>query len=118
MLPLSLATIGVYGLVSYAVTQRTREIGIRMALGARTPTVIHLVVRQGVRTAIIGVILGGLAALVVTQLLANLLYGVAPRDPVVLTAVVVTLVTVAIIASLIPAARATRVDPVATLRAD
>jgi ABC-type antimicrobial peptide transport system permease subunit len=118
VLALILATIGVYGLVSYAVTQRAREIGIRMALGARTPAVIRLVVRQGVRTAIIGVILGGIAALAVTQLLANLLYGVAPRDPVVLTAVVVAMVTVALIASLIPAGRATRVDPVASLRAE
>jgi ABC-type antimicrobial peptide transport system permease subunit len=80
--------------------------------------VIQLVVRQGVRTANVGVILGGIAALVVTQLLANLLYGVTPRDPVVLTGVVGALVTVATIASLIPAGRATRVDPVAALRAE
>jgi predicted permease len=118
VLALVLATIGVYGLVSYSVTQRTREIGIRMALGARTPAVMRLVVRQGLSIAVIGVAFGAALALVVTRLLAGLLYGVAPRDPVILTAVAGVLVTIAVVASLIPAGRATRVDPVAALRAE
>jgi ABC-type antimicrobial peptide transport system permease subunit len=118
VLALILATIGVYGLVSYSVTQRTREIGIRVALGARAPTVIRLVVRQGMTIAVIGVAVGAMLTLLVTQALAKLLYGVAPRDPVVLTAVAGVLVTVALLASLIPAGRASRVDPMAALRAE
>ena len=118
LVALVFSAAGLYALMAVAVQRRTREIGIRVALGARAPAVIRLVVGQGVRTATIGVILGGIAALGVTQLLANLLYGVTPRDPVILTAVVSALVTVAIVASLIPAGRATRVDPVAALRGE
>jgi ABC-type antimicrobial peptide transport system permease subunit len=117
-LALVLAIGGAYGVSTYLVTQRTREIGIRVALGARAPTVIRLVVRQGMTIAVIGVAVGAMLTLLVTQALAKLLYGVAPRDPVVLTAVAGVLVTVALLASLIPAGRASRVDPMAALRAE
>jgi predicted permease len=117
-LALLLASVGLYGLISYSVEQRTREIGIRVALGARTTAVLRLVLRQGMTIATIGVVVGLGLTMVVTQLLASILYGVAPHDPVILVTVAVTLGGVAMLASLVPARRATRVDPVTALRAD
>lgn len=118
LLALILASVGVYGLISYSVAQRTREIGIRVALGARMPLVINLVVKQGLTIAIVGTSVGVAVTLFVTKLLSKLLYGVAPHDPTIFAAVALTLVVVAALASLVPARRATRVDPLVALRAE
>src|SRR5205807_3458669 len=105
-LALVLACIGLYGLLSYEVTRRTREIGIRMALGARRPDLIRLVVWQGVALALAGTAAGVAAALAIGRLLTKLLFGVKPSDPVTLVGVVVLLVAVALIAAFVPARRA------------
>jgi predicted permease len=118
LLALILASIGVYGLVSYSVAQRTREIGIRVALGARMPLVVNLVVKQGLTIALVGTSVGVALTLFVTKLLSKLLYGVAPHDPFIFGAVALTLVVVAGLASLLPARRATRVDPLVALRTE
>jgi len=115
-LALVLASVGVYGLISYSVAQRRREIGIRVALGARAGTVVTFIVRQGVRIAIVGVVLGLAMTAGVAQLLSALLYGVAPRDPVIFAGVGLALVAVGAMASLIPARRAATVDVVEALR--
>jgi putative ABC transport system permease protein len=117
-LALVLAAIGIYGVVSYMVEQRTNEIGIRMALGARQSSVLGMVTRHGLLLASIGV-LGGLAgAFGLTRFLAKLLYGVKPADPATFASVAVALLLVAAMASVIPALRATRVDPVIALRSE
>jgi predicted permease len=113
-----LATVGMYGVVSYSVVQRSREIGVRMALGARRGQVFAMVVGQGSRLAAAGIVLGVLAALATTRLLGGLLYGVAPTDPLTFAAVAALLMAVAILACVIPARRATRVDPLIALRGD
>jgi predicted permease len=115
---LVLAAIGIFGVLSYAVAQRTREIGIRMALGAEGRSVRGLVVRQAMLLAISGVAAGVIAAWWMARLLGSLLFGVTPRDPVTFAAVAAMLAAVALIASYVPARRATRVDPVVALRAD
>jgi len=117
-LALVLASVGVYGLISYSVAQRRREIGIRVALGARAGAVVRLVVRQGITIAIVGVLLGLAMAFGVTGLLSKLLYGVAPHDPLILGGVALTLAAVGAAASLIPARRAASVDPLIALRAE
>src|SRR5215467_2128096 len=113
---LGLAAIGIYGLMSYAVHQRTHEIGIRMALGAKRGDVLHLVVRHGMRLAIFAVALGTVGALLLTRFLSGMLYGVGVNDPATLLSVATLLVGVAALASYIPARRATRVDPMVALR--
>ena len=118
ILALSLAAVGVYGVVSYSVSHRTREIGIRIALGALTASVVRLIVRQGVTLAAIGVIVGVALALVATRLMGSLLYGVRPSDPVAFGAAILVLVGVSLAASWLPARRAARLDPVRALRAD
>jgi putative ABC transport system permease protein len=115
-LALLLAAIGIYGVVAYAVQLRTKEIGIRIALGASPRAVGRMVVMEGMTRALVGVGIGVLAALVLTPLMKSLLYGVAPTDPGVLALVAVVLSGVALLATYIPARRATLIDPILTLR--
>ena len=116
LLAMVLATVGVYGVVSYSVAQRTREIGVRMALGARRPAILSLVVRQGMRLAWIGVAIGLVLSVSTMGVVSSVLYGVGPRDPVVLGLVVALLTLVAAVASLVPARRAMQIDPITSLR--
>ncbi|HJR69940.1 MAG TPA: ADOP family duplicated permease, partial [Gammaproteobacteria bacterium] len=118
VIALALAAVGLAAVIGYEVTERTHEIGIRMALGARTENVRRLAMRQGLTPALVGVVIGVIGALGATQLAATLLYGVAPRDPLTFVGVVGLLVLVALGASWLPARRATRVDPITALRAD
>ncbi len=113
---LLLAAIGIYGLVAYSVEQRTQEIGIRMALGASRQDVRRMVVRQGMVLALIGVLLGAAAAIGLTRLMASLLYGVKAHDPVALVSAAAALASVALLATYVPAMRASRVDPIVSLR--
>jgi len=113
---LLLAAIGIYGLMGYSVQQRTQEIGIRMALGASAHDVRRMVVKQGMAMALAGVLIGVAAALGLTRLMASLLYGVTPRDPLAMISVALLLVGVAFAATYIPARRASRVDAVVSLR--
>jgi putative ABC transport system permease protein len=115
---LLLAAIGIYGLMAYSVEQRTQEIGIRLALGAQYATVRRMVVFQGMRLALVGVVIGVASAFGLTKLIASLLYGVKDRDPVVFVGVPVMLILVALIAVWVPARRATRVSPVDALRCE
>jgi putative ABC transport system permease protein len=115
-LALLLAAIGTYGVLSYLVTQRRREIGIRMALGAGRETILRSIMAHGLTLALIGLAAGLAAALVLTRVMEALLFGVRPNDPGTLVGVAALIATVAAAASLVPAFRATRVDPVATLR--
>ncbi len=115
-LALILAMIGLYGLVSYSVSQRTRELGIRIALGAQQNDVMRLVLGEGARLTVLGVVFGLLAALGLTQLMRSLLFGVSALDPVTFASVAVVLALVAVVACCIPARRAMRTDPAAALR--
>ncbi|GLC25443.1 ADOP family duplicated permease [Roseisolibacter agri] len=117
-LALLLAAVGLYGVIAYAVTQRTGEFGLRMALGARGADVRRLVLRQGARTALVGGALGGAAAVGIGRALRGRLFGVEPLDPVSLLAVAALLAAVTVVASWLPARRAAQVDPAVALRAD
>jgi putative ABC transport system permease protein len=115
-LALVLAAIGIYGVIAYSVVQRTREIGIRMALGAMRHDVLHLILRQGVRIGALGLALGTAGAYLATRSLSSMLYGVKPHDPLIFFVVAVSILVVVMLASYIPARRATRVDPLIALR--
>ena len=115
---LVLAASGLYGVIYYLVAQRTREIGIRMALGADRARVLRLVLRQGAALALGGIAVGLVGAGMLSRLLAGLLYGVGTHDPLTFVTVPVVLGTVALVASLVPAWRASRVDPVVALNTD
>jgi predicted permease len=116
LLAVVLACMGIYGLLSYEVTRRTREIGIRMAIGAQRSNVIRLVVVQGICLAIVGAVVGSAASFAVSRLLAGVLFGVKPGDPITLAACTTVLLLVALAACYLPARRATKVDPMVALR--
>jgi predicted permease len=113
---LILGIIGIYGVISYTVSQRQREIGIRLALGAQRGDVLQMLLKQGTKTALVGVAIGLAAALGLTELMRSLLFGVSARDPATFAAVAVLLMFVTLLASYIPARRALRVDPMVALR--
>jgi ABC-type antimicrobial peptide transport system permease subunit len=117
-LAMLLSAIGIYGVMSYDVTRRARELGVRMALGAARSSVLALVMRQGLTLALIGVALGLGGALALTRVLEAQLYGVTRTDPATFWAVAVLLTAVAGIATLIPAVRATRMEPIRALRCE
>ena len=115
-LALVLAGIGIYGVISYSVAQRTQEIGIRMALGASREDVMKMILLQGARIASTGLIIGMLAAFVLTRYLEKLLFSVSPGDPATFAMVALVLAVVALLACYIPARRTLRVDPMTALR--
>lgn len=115
-LALALSAVGIYGVLAYTVSQRTRELGIRVALGAGVRDIIGMILGQGVRLAGLGLVIGLAGALVVTRLMTTLLYDVKPGDPVVFIVVAAALLTVALVASLIPSLRAVRIRPASALR--
>jgi ABC-type antimicrobial peptide transport system permease subunit len=115
---LLLTTLGVHGLVAYSVAQRTREIGVRMALGAESRSVLLLVTQRELRLAAMGIVLGVAGAFVLTQAIRAMLYGTSPTDPVIFIGAAALLVAVMVVASYLPARRATRINPVIALRAE
>ena len=117
-LALVLASVGIYGVISYSVTQRTQEIGIRMALGAQRGDVLRMIVGGALLLSICGILLGGAGAVVLTGLMTKLLFGVTPQDPVTFALVALLLIAVAALASYLPGRRATHVDPIVALRAE
>jgi putative ABC transport system permease protein len=113
---LLLTTAGVFGVMAYSVSRRTREIGVRVALGAGSREVLAMILGQGIRTILIGVAAGIAGALALTRTVVSLLFGVTATDPLTFTAVILLMIAVALLACYIPARRATRVDPLVALR--
>jgi putative ABC transport system permease protein len=113
-----LGTIGIYGVISYSVSQRTREIGIRLALGAQPGELMRMFVRHGLVLVGIGIVVGLGAAMGLSRLMASLLYGIHPMDPITYAAVPVVLGVASVLASYLPARRAAAVDPVDALKAE
>jgi ABC-type antimicrobial peptide transport system permease subunit len=113
---LLLAIIGIYGVIALLVVQRTQEFGLRMALGAQRGQVLAMVVRQGIVLALVGIVIGSVVSLLATRVLEDMLFGVGAHDPLTFTVVVVLLGVAAVVASLMPAWRATRVDPLVAMR--
>jgi ABC-type antimicrobial peptide transport system permease subunit len=118
VLGLALAMVGIYGVISYRVTQRTREIGVRVALGAQRGNILGLVLREALVLAVAGVFLGLAGSFALTRFLRSLLFAIKPADPVTFAAVAVLLLLVALFASYLPARRAMRVDPLAAIRCE
>jgi ABC-type antimicrobial peptide transport system permease subunit len=116
LLALVLGGVGIYGIISYSVTQRTHEIGVRMALGARAANVLSLIMRNGLVLVLAGIVIGVAGAFALTRFLTTLLFGVTPTDTVTFVLVSLVFFVIAMVASLIPALRATRVDPLVALR--
>jgi ABC-type antimicrobial peptide transport system permease subunit len=117
-LALALATVGIYSVLSYIVRGRSREIGIRTALGARTGDVLRMVIVEGMTPTLVGIAAGAVVALAIATLLQKLVFGVSASDPLTLSVVAGVLGLVALVASLVPAYRASRLDPIEVLRAD
>jgi len=117
-LALALAIIGVYGVLSFLVSKRTREIGIRMALGAQRRDVLWLVMKEGAKFSLTGITLGLAAAFAVTRLLSSELYGISPMDPFTYAGVAIVMAVVTLLASYVPTRRAMRVDPLIALRCE
>ena len=115
-LAVMLSAIGIYGVIAYSVAQRVHEIGIRMALGAQREDVLRMILAQGLRLLGIGLLLGACGGLILTRSLESLLYEVRPSDPVTYACTVAVLAGVALLASYVPARRATKVDPMTSLR--
>jgi predicted permease len=114
---LALAAVGIYGVLAYLVSQRTQEIGIRLAMGADLSQVLGMVLRQGLSLASVGIVVGLIGAFALTRLMQSLLYGVRPNDPITFIAVALALLLIALLASFLPARRATRVSPIVAVRA-
>ena len=110
------SAIGLYAVMSYSVSQGTREFGLRIALGAGVRDLLQLVLSHGLRLTVAGIVIGAIAALLLTRLMGNLLYKVNPRDPIAFGAALIVLIGVALVACFLPARRATRIDPVQALR--
>jgi ABC-type antimicrobial peptide transport system permease subunit len=115
---LLLAAVGIYGVLSYSVARRTKEIGVRVALGAQSTTVLGMIVADSMRPVLWGTALGIAGAVILARVLRSLVYGIAVTDPIAFSAATVTLIVVSLIASWIPARRASRVDPIIALRAE
>jgi putative ABC transport system permease protein len=113
-----LATVGIYSVLAYTVRQRVREIGIRMALGAPVKGLLGMIVVEGLKPTLIGVVLGLALAAALVRVMTSLLFGVSQHDPGTFSAVALIMVVVGVVATLVPAYRATRVDPIVTLRSE
>ena len=116
LLALALAALGVYAVMAYSVSQRSREIGIRIALGARSRDVLRLILRQGARLAIAGSVIGVVGAFLLRKIMASFLYGLSANDPLILCIVPCVMVLVIVLACWLPARRATKIDPILVLR--